>query len=260
MTDETPHIPETLAQYLTENQDPQQVARIYEKVSQLLTRGEQVIYIAVQKALTYDPTPEIVVLTNRRFMHYQQNLMGSAKFTDYIWRELKEARLEEGVMRATLTLYAANGETLRVDNLVKEQARRLYAIAQEMEENVREELRLRAMEEKRGRLDRRPGRRTAPGAQQAQATDGSGTDLGRGVRGQKERDSGPAVRATQRNAEKRGETRRKNKWFFLRVSPRFSASDAARRRRPGPAPHRRRRCPRRRGPFPATPPAASAWP
>ena len=149
MTDETPHIPETLAQYLTENQDPEQVARIYEKVSQLLTRGEQVIYIAVQKALTIDPTPEIVVLTNRRFMHYQQNLMGSAKFTDYIWRELKEARLEEGVMRATLTLFAANGETLRIDNLVKEQARRLYAIAQEMEENVREELRLRAMEEKR---------------------------------------------------------------------------------------------------------------
>ena len=149
MTDETPPIPETLAQYLTENQDPEQVARIYEKVSQLLTRGEQVIYIAVQKALTYDPTPEIVVLTNRRFMHYQQNLMGSAKFTDYIWRELKEAKLEEGVMRATLTLFAANGETLRIDNLVKEQARRLYAIAQEMEENVREELRLRAMEEKR---------------------------------------------------------------------------------------------------------------
>jgi hypothetical protein len=52
-------------------------------------------------------------------------------------------------MRATLTLFAANGETLRIDNLVKEQARRLYAIAQEMEENVREELRLRAMEEKR---------------------------------------------------------------------------------------------------------------
>ena len=149
MTDETPHIPETLAQYLTENQDPQQVERIYNKVSQLLTRGEQVIYIAVQKALTYDPTPEIVVLTNRRFMHYRQNLMGSAQFTDYIWRELKEAKLEEGVMRATLTLFAANGETLRVDNLVKEQARRLYAIAQEMEENVREELRLRAMEEKR---------------------------------------------------------------------------------------------------------------
>lgn len=32
---------------------------------------------------------------------------------------------------------------------MKEQARRLYAIAQQMEENVREELRLREMEEKR---------------------------------------------------------------------------------------------------------------
>ena len=149
MTDETPQVPDTLAQFLTEDQDPAQVAKIYEKVSQLLTRGEQVTYIAVQKAMTYDPTPEIVVLTNRRFIHYQQNMLGRAQFTDHIWRELKEAKLEEGVMRATLTLFASTGETLRIDNLVKEQARRLYAIAQEMEENVREELRLRAMEEKR---------------------------------------------------------------------------------------------------------------
>ncbi len=149
MTDETPQVPDSLAQFLTEDQDPAQVAKIYEKVSQLLTRGEQVTYIAVQKAMTYDPTPEIVVLTNRRFIHYKQNMLGRAQFTDHIWRELKEAKLEEGVMRATLTLFASNGETLRIDNLVKEQARRLYAIAQEMEENVREELRLRAMEEKR---------------------------------------------------------------------------------------------------------------
>ncbi len=141
--------PNPLAHLLTDSQDPDQVAKIYEKVKQLLTRGEQVSYIAVQKAITYDPTPEIVVLTNRRFMHYRQNVLGQAQFTDYIWRDLKEARLEENVMRSTLTLYAANGETLRIDNLVKEQARRLYAIAQEMEEAVREELRLRQMEEKR---------------------------------------------------------------------------------------------------------------
>lgn len=146
---QTPGVPDELARFLTEDQDPQQVAKIYEKVSQLLTRGEHVSYIAVQKAVTYDPTPEIVILTNRRFIHYQQNMLGRAHFNDHIWRELKEARLEEGMMRATLTLFATNGDVIRIDNLVKEQARRLYAIAQEMEENVREELRLRAMEEKR---------------------------------------------------------------------------------------------------------------
>jgi len=147
MTDQP--TPDHLAQFITEDQDPEQVEKVYEKVRQLLTSGEQVRYIAVQKPIVFDPTPEIVVLTNRRFMHYRQNMFGRANFTDYIWRELKEAKLEEGVMRATLTLFAANGETLRIENLVKEQARRLYAIAQEMEENVREELRLRAMEEKR---------------------------------------------------------------------------------------------------------------
>jgi hypothetical protein len=151
MTDPIPSGPieDPISRFITEDQDRDQVARVYEKLEQLLTSGETVLYIAVQKPVTFDPTPEIVALTNRRFMHYRQNVLGRAQFTDYIWRDLKEARLEEGVMRATLTLYALNGEVLRVDNLIKEQARRLYSICQEMEENVREELRLRTMEEKR---------------------------------------------------------------------------------------------------------------
>lgn len=138
-----------IAQFITEEQDPVQVAKIYDKVKQLLTSGEKVLYIAVQKPVTIDLTPEIVVLTNRRFMHYKPSMLGRAEFTDYIWRDLKEAKLTEHVWRSTLTLNAADGTTVRVEDLVKEQARRLYSIAQEMEENVREELRLREMEERR---------------------------------------------------------------------------------------------------------------
>jgi hypothetical protein len=152
MTDETPVNPapnDPLAQFLTEDQDREQVSRIYEKLSQLLTRGEEPLYIAIQKPVGLDLTPEIVVMTNRRFMHYKPDMFGRAKFTDYIWRDMKSVELEENVWRATLTIDVANGETIRVDNLVKEQARRLYAIAQQMEENVREEMRLRMMEEKR---------------------------------------------------------------------------------------------------------------
>ncbi len=154
MTDETPapNIPtpaNPIDRFITEDQDPEQVAKIYEKLSQLLTRGEEPLYIAVQDPIGLDLTPEIVVLTNRRFMHYKPDLFGRAKFTDYIWRDLRSVELEENVWRSTLTIHVTNGETIRVGNLVKEQARRLYAIAQQMEENVREELRLRAMEEKR---------------------------------------------------------------------------------------------------------------
>lgn len=154
MTDETP-VPNDpdptnpIARFMTEDQDPEQVAQIYEKLSQLLTRGEEPLYIAVQKPVGIDLTPEIMVLTNRRFMHYKPDLFGRAKFTDYIWRDMRSVELEENVWRSTLTIHVSNGESMRVDNLVKEQARRLYAIAQQMEENVREELRLRQMEEKR---------------------------------------------------------------------------------------------------------------
>lgn len=147
MTDETPIDP--IAKFITEDQDPEQVAKIYEKLSQLLTRGEEPLYIAVQKPVTLDLTPEIVVMTNRRFMHYTPDLFGRAKFIDYIWRDMKSVEMEENVWRATITINVINGDTIRVENLVKEQARRLYAIAQQMEENVREELRLREMEEKR---------------------------------------------------------------------------------------------------------------
>ena len=81
-------------------------------------------------------------------------------------------------------------------------------------------------------------------------------------------------RGTQRNAEERGEARRKKEGFFLCVSLRFSASlrvpltplfaGGARRRPERPGPARRRRYPRRRGPFPVGLSVgwawASAWP
>lgn len=140
---------EHIAKFITEDQDPEQVAKIYEKLSQLLTKGEEPLYIAVQKPMTLDLTPEILVMTNRRFMHYKPDLFGRAKFTDYIWRDMRSVELEEHVWRATLTIDTLAGDRIRVENLIKEQGRRLYSIAQQMEENVREELRLREMEEKR---------------------------------------------------------------------------------------------------------------
>ena len=152
MTSDTPTDPtayDHIAKFITEDQDPESVARIYEKLSQLLTKGEEPLYIAVQKPIVPDLTPEIMVMTNRRLMHYQPDLFGRAKFIDYIWRDMRSVEMEENVWRATITIEIINGDKIRVDNLVKEQARRLYSIAQQMEENVREELRLREMEEKR---------------------------------------------------------------------------------------------------------------
>lgn len=134
---------------LTEKQDPEIVKRVCTRVSEILTTGETILYVAVQKKLVVNFSPDCVVLTNRRFIAYRPKLLGRVSFEDYVWRDLRDARLKEGVIGATLTLETVAGEPIAIDHLPKAQARRLYAFAQEMEEKVREERRMRELEEKR---------------------------------------------------------------------------------------------------------------
>ena len=142
-------IREEIRRFIDEDQDPKAVAKVYDRVSGILTRGERITYIAVQDKPLIDLTPVCVVLTNRRFIVYQPQLLGRAEFTDYIWRDLEHVSLKEDVIGATLTLEPVEGETLSVEYIPKPQARRVYALAQEQEEEVREERRRRDLEERR---------------------------------------------------------------------------------------------------------------
>ena len=125
-----------------------EASRILERVRPLLTAGEEV-RIAVQQRSALGLKRFCVVLTNRRFLVYKPGLLGSAEFDDYSWSKLSDARLKEGVFGATLTLQTVDGDPLVVEHLPKGEARRAYAIAQEMEDKVKESRRRRELEEKR---------------------------------------------------------------------------------------------------------------
>jgi hypothetical protein len=140
---------EMLKRFQNEDQDPAVVEQVLSRVQQLLTSGEEVSYVAVQKKPVVNVTPECVVLTSKRFILYKPKLLGGADFEDYIWRELKDARLQEGLLGATLTMHTVAGRLITVEYLPKAQARRLYSLAQEMEEKVHEERRSRELEDKR---------------------------------------------------------------------------------------------------------------
>jgi hypothetical protein len=133
---------------LNEEQDPSVVEKIHSKVSEILMAGEEIRYIAVQKKpLNY--APQTVALTNKRLIVYRLKLIG-ADFQDHIWRDLQDVRLKEGVFGATLTIQIVGSPApLVVDYLPKAQARRLYSIAQEMEEEARDQRRIRDLEERR---------------------------------------------------------------------------------------------------------------
>jgi hypothetical protein len=135
--------------FLNEGQNPTVVQQIYSSVSEILTSDETISYIAIQNKPVVNVTPTAVILTNRRFIVYSPKLLGGSNFTDYIWRDLHDAHLKEGMRSSTFRIKTVSGRILNVDYIPKKQARRLYSLAQEMEEKVREERRLRDIEEKR---------------------------------------------------------------------------------------------------------------
>jgi PH (Pleckstrin Homology) domain-containing protein/putative oligomerization/nucleic acid binding protein len=143
------NVPELIRAFTNEEQDPAVVQSVFERVQQILTSGEKISYIAVQKRPLLNIAPDCVVLTNRRFIVYRPKLLGRVSFEDYSWRDLQDARLQENILGSTLAMGTTSGHSVSVDHLPKAQARRLYAFSQEMEERVREERRARELEDKR---------------------------------------------------------------------------------------------------------------
>lgn len=142
-------VAENLRSLITEEQDPAAVQAVCSRVQQILTSGETILYVAVQKKPVVNVSPECIVLTNRRFIVYRPSLLGRVTFEDQMWLDLQGATLKENIVGATFTMQTVGGRVLTIDHLPKAQARRLYAFAHEMEERVREARRARDLEEKR---------------------------------------------------------------------------------------------------------------
>lgn len=121
MSDSTAQLLRSLT---NDEQDPEVVGPLLERVQQVLTTSEQVQYVAVQKRPVVSLAPDCVVLTNRRFMVYRPTLLKQVAFEDYVWRDLVDARLQESLVGATLTFQTTGGKVIQINFLPKVQARR----------------------------------------------------------------------------------------------------------------------------------------
>jgi hypothetical protein len=135
--------------FITEGQDPSVVTKVGEKVQGILTSAESILYIAVQAKPIMNLFPDCVALTTRRFIVYRPKMLGRVDFEDYLWRDLRNVRLEENMIGATIRFQTIDGRSFSMDYIPKEQGRRLYRIAQEHEEEALELQRNRMLEEKR---------------------------------------------------------------------------------------------------------------
>lgn len=136
------------AHLAADEQDPASVATIVTKALDLLTHGEKIEYVAVQKKHLLALAPDCILITNKRYLVAHPKLMGMS-FEDHAWRDIANVHLSEQAKTATLLCTLAGGHTVTVDNLPPKQARRIHAYAQEMDEKLLQERRQRLLREKR---------------------------------------------------------------------------------------------------------------
>ena len=126
-----------LKKFLNEEQDPKAVEKILGKVTGLLTSGEQIEYIGVQKKIAINLSPDCIALTNKRIIFCRPKNLGlSMDFQDYAWKDILDCHMKEGIMGATFTMKTIKGNINMLDYLPKAQARKLYQFAQQKEEEM----------------------------------------------------------------------------------------------------------------------------
>lgn len=136
--------------FLNDQQDPKAVEKVYTRLVDLLTTGEEIIYIATQKKPLVNILPDCVALTNKRVLFFTPANLGlSIKFIDFVWKDIVDVNFKEEIIGAIFTVKTTNQAEMGVDYLPKVQARKLYQYAQERKEEEREARRQRDLEEKR---------------------------------------------------------------------------------------------------------------
>jgi hypothetical protein len=131
-------------------------------LSSVLTANETLEAWAIQRRLfAFTHRRLVVAATSGRFLALTRGFVGGFSLSDIRWQDLKEVKIEVGIIGARLTLAAfaspdlasasAQTTTFVYDGLRKDQAEALYRIAQGHDQAWREKRRVRDLEEMRAR-------------------------------------------------------------------------------------------------------------
>lgn len=121
--------------------------RALEDSKKIFTEGEKHLCTVVQQKPLLNILPHSIVLTNKRVIKHEPRLF-KADFVDYLWKELIDVHLSEKLFGAELT-FKFDREDIVLTKLPKNQAKKLYSIAQAREEEWIEKKRQRRIEETR---------------------------------------------------------------------------------------------------------------
>jgi len=104
----------------------------------MLTSGEAVIYLAIQKKPAVTLIPDCIAITNKRIIFcIPANLGLTTNFITFIWEDVKEVSFKEEFFGSKFITVPQSGENIAIDYIPKVQARKLYQFSNEQLEKNR---------------------------------------------------------------------------------------------------------------------------
>ncbi|SFT20291.1 PH domain-containing protein [Mucilaginibacter polytrichastri] len=124
--------------FLSDQQEPKAVEKVYSRLKELLPAGEETLYIATQKKPLVNILPDCIAVTNRRVLFFTPANLGlSIKFLDFTWKDIADVSVKEEIIGAVFSVTTTKGAEMGVDYLPKVQARKLYQFSQQCREEER---------------------------------------------------------------------------------------------------------------------------
>ncbi|TDS16176.1 PH domain-containing protein [Sphingobacterium paludis] len=125
-----------IEKFLQDGQDPKVVEKIHDKIIDMLTAGEYIQYISVQKKPAVTLLPDSITVSNKRIFLCEFTKLGLAtNFEIFSWNDIKDIAFKEEIFGAKVTVIPPAGENLTIDYIPKVQARKLYQLIKEALEN-----------------------------------------------------------------------------------------------------------------------------
>jgi len=140
----------SIDRFLSDEQDPKAVEKIIGKLNDLLTSGEELLYLAVQKKPAVNLLPNSIAISNKRIFYCEPGNLGlTMNFKDISWKNIKEVSFKEEFFGSKFICVPQHGENIVTEFIPKVQARKLHQAANEQLEALNELNRQQLLEENR---------------------------------------------------------------------------------------------------------------
>jgi hypothetical protein len=139
----------SIEQFILDEQDPKTAEKVLGKLNDMLTTGETILYLAIQKKPAVTLIPDCISVSNKRIIFCIPGNLGlTTNFITFPWSDIKEVSFKEEFFGSKFITVPQRGENVTIDYIPKIQARKLYQFCNEQIERLKETLRAQEVEDR----------------------------------------------------------------------------------------------------------------